>query len=196
MSKNCISITDWTAVAQNTIAKSGELDISDAVMAILHIQAFLDTATAHTGTRFIVQTSGAATGNEDWQNTTTFVELIGTANIEPITNNPLSAAATTITCASTTGYTTLGAWRAIEDATLANSELILETAYVTDTSITILDGTTNEHAQNTNMYSVAMGKDILLLGEAYRVRLVVDNTYSSAGSTLNYKVRATKVTVT
>ena len=196
ISKSTISVTDWTAIAQNAIGKSAEIDLSDVYEATLHIQAFLDTATAHTGTRFLLQISGAATGNEDWQDRTQFVELIGTANPEPITNNPLAALATTITCVSTTGYTVEGEWRAIKDGTLVNSELIFQTAYSATPDITILDGTTNSHVQTTPMYNIAFTKDILIPPSAYRARLVVDNTYSGAGgSTLNYKVRLTKVTV-
>jgi len=44
------------------------------------------------------------------------------------------------------------------------------------------------------MYSVAMVKDILLPIGIYRARLLINNTYSVAGSTLNYKVRAVNVT--
>jgi hypothetical protein len=194
ITKSSIGVTDWTAVAQNVIGESAEIDLSDVYEALIHIHAFLDTETPHTGTKFIVQISGSATGDEDWEDFAEFVELIGTANTEPITNNPLTAGSTTITCASTTGYVVEGEWRAIKDGTLANSELILQTAYSATPDITILDGTTNEHAQTTAMYNIAFTKNILLPSSAYRARVVVDNTYDNDGSTLNYKVRLTKVT--
>lgn len=194
ITKSVDNIQDWTAVAQNTIAESATYDCSLIYEATLHIQAFLDTATAHTGTRFIVQISGANSGDEDWQNFTEFTALVGTANIEAITNNPLSAASTTITCASTTGYTVEGEWRAIEDGTLVNSELVLQKGYSSNTNITIVNGTTNEHAQSVNMYSIAMTQNILIPAGVRRVRVLVDNTYDADGSTLNYKARITKIT--
>lgn len=194
LTKTCTNVTDWTAVAQNTIGESAAIDLSAAYEAIIHIQAFLDNVTAHTGTKFTVQISGETSGNEDWQDLVSFVELIGTANTEPITNNPLAAGSTTITCASTTGYTVEGEWRAIEESPLANSELIFQTAYSATPNITILDGTTNSHVQTTAMFNIAFTKNILLPSSAYRARVIVDNTYDLDGATFVYKVRLTKVT--
>jgi hypothetical protein len=192
------SITDWTAVAQNAVGESGTLDTSGHYATELYIQAFLDTTTAHTGTEFIIQVSSNTSGDEDWHDLTKFVELIGTANSENISDNPLSAGSTTITVADTGGnYETppMGRWLAIEDGTLVNSELILNTGFTADTSITILDGTTNEHAQNTTMYDIAFSKGGIIIPAANnRARLVVNNTYDVDGSTLNYRVRVTKLT--
>jgi hypothetical protein len=189
---NCEALTDWTAVAQNAIGESGTLDCSDNVKTLLHIQSFLDTETAHTGTRFLIQVSSALSGDEDWQDYTEFVGLIGTANKEDMTGNPTAAGATTITVASTTGYTA-GAWRAIKDATLVNSELVFQTGLTTNTNITVLDGTTNEHANTSDLYNIALTQVVLLDSTVNRVRVIVDNTYDSDGSTLNYKIRASKV---
>jgi hypothetical protein len=184
-------ITDWTAVAQNVAAISSVLSCSAHESSMLHIQSFLDSTTAHTGTRFVIQTSSNTSGDEDWADYTEFVGLIGTADSEAITNNPLNAASTTITCASTTGYTA-GAWRAIEDATLVNSELIWQKGLTANTNITILDGTTNSHVQNTVMYNIALSQVVMLARPVQRVRLVVDNTYTAAGSSVNYKIRISK----
>jgi len=192
ITKNIASIQDWTAVAQNTIAKSAECDLSDCHAAILHIQAALDTTTAHTGTRFITQISASESGDEDWQDLNEFVALIGTAKTDLIEDDPLSAGSTTITL-TTHSLTTLGKWLLIEDGTLANSELVFESAQSTN-SITILDGTTNEHAVNTAIFDVAMVQNISLPKSANRVRLLVDNTYDADGSSLNYKARISKVT--
>lgn len=185
-------ITDWTAVAQKAVGESGVIDIIDG--RVIAIQAFLDTQTAHTGTEFIIQISKKSSGDEDWEDYQSFIALVGTANSENITNNPLAAGSTTITCASTTGYVTddvLLPWRAIEDATLANSELIKQTGYTTNTSITILDGTTNAHVQNTTMYNMAISELIdIAPGTGRRARIIVNNNYDSNGSTLNYRILA------
>ena len=188
--KSVAQVSDWTAVAQNTIVKSAILDTSLNVAHHLNIQAFLDTETAHGGTRFVVQVSSSTSGNEDWVDYTEFIGLIGTANTEAITNNPATGGTTILTVVSTVGYTTFGLWRAIEDSTLINSELIYQTAYSNNASITILDGITNQHAQTTPMYNLAFTQVVLLTPSVNRVRLVVDNTYSAAGSTLNFKLRA------
>lgn len=186
------AITDWTAVAQNVVGESGILNCAGHYGSELHIQAFLDTTTAHTGTRFIIQVSANTSGDEDWQDLTEFVALIGTAATDLIEDNPLVATSTAI---ALTGHalTVLAKWLAIEDGTLVNSELIFEVSE-TANEVVILDGTTNEHAQTTAIFNVAMVKVITLPFATNRVRVVVDNTYDNNGSTLNYKVRATKVT--
>ena len=189
-----VQLIDWTAVAQNTIVQTSVHSFTAKLQAGVHIQAFLDTETAHTGTRFIIMVSSAASGDEDWAEYCEFHALVGTANAEPITNNPLVATSTTITCASTTGYTTEGEWRAIKDGTLINSELIYQIAYSATPDITILDGTANEHAQTTPMYNIAFSKTIHIPMEVYRLKVVVDNTVDDDGSTLNYKVRIIDVT--
>lgn len=197
LTKSTASIIDWTAVAQAAVGESSEADISGCYDALLHIQAFLDTETAHTGTEFIVQVSCASSGDEDWQDHCRFVDLIGTANTENLTNNPAAVGTTVFTCASTTGFTVADApapWRAIKDSTLANSELFLQTAVTTNTNVTAKDGSTNSHVQNTPMYNMAFSRTVQLPFSASRARLVVNNNYDSNGSTLNYKVGLTKVT--
>lgn len=186
------AVTDWTAVAQNTVGESGTLDCSGHYATALNIQAALDSTTAHTGTKFIVQVSANTTGDEDWHDYTEFTALVGTAATDLIEDNPLAAGSTAIALTSH-GYTTLGIWLLIEDGTLANSELVFESAQTTN-EVTILDGTTNAHAQNTAMYNVAISEIIVLDASVNRARVIIDNTYDADGSTLNYKVRATKVT--
>ena len=186
-------IEDWVAVAQNTLVKSSEYDLSDAYMAVMHIQAALDTnAVAHTGTRFIVQTSATDEGDEDWMDATEFVALIGTAATDAIEDNPLAAGSTDIKLTGH-GYTTEGAWLLIEDATLVNSELV-RVASQTANEVVAIDGTTNAHVLNTAMFNVAMVQSISLPKTAERVRILVDNTYDDNGSTLNYRARVNKVT--
>ena len=192
------SVDDWNACAQNTVEESSVITADDDYGTMLSIQAFLDSTTAHTGTKFQIQISSADSGDEDWHDLPggTFVELVGTANSENITDNPLAASSTTITVADTGGnYETppMGRWLAIEDSTLANSELILNTGYTTDTNITIIDGTANEHAQNTTMYDIAFSKSMYVPAGANRIRVIVNNTYDVDGSTLNYRIRKVEI---
>ena len=188
------SIQDWTAVAQNAVAVSAVEDVSPNYGSMLYIQAFLDTTTAHTGTKFVVQASNADSGDEDWYDFgAEFVELVGTAATDLIEDNPLAASSTQI---ALTGHalTVLGKWLAIEDGTLINSELVLEKSQ-TANEVVILDGTTNAHALNTAIFNVAMTKSIFIPPEVARVRVVVVNSYSAAGSSVNYKVGISETTV-
>lgn len=183
-------INDWTAVAQNVQTDSAVLDCSLMAALTLHLQMFLDSETAHLGTQFEVWTSAATSGDEDWNLLTAFVSLIGTANSEAITNNPLAAGATTITCASTTGYTANGL-RAIKNGTIANSEIVMQTGLTTNTNITIKNGVTNQHAQNTVMYNIADTNTIVIPATVNRVKVTCNNQYSPSGSTCVFKVRYT-----
>jgi hypothetical protein len=188
-------ITDWTAVAQNTIVHSDILDISDDLEAGLILQAFLDTETAHTGTRIIVEISHNDTGDEDWAEIpgTDKVILIGTANEELIDDNPLTVGSITILMSSTTGYEVEGLWRGIKDGAIADSEVVRQSAVDANVDIDILDGTTNEHANTVNIYSIAMSELIAHLSSyVRRVRLIVDNTYDDNGSTLVYRLMITR----
>jgi len=184
--KEAESLQDWTAVAQNTIVKSAEYDLTGVKSAILHIQASLDTTTAHTGTKFITQISGAESGDEDWQDYNEFVALIGEAATDLIEDDPLAAGSTVIALTGHTSFVVLGRWRYIKDATLANSELVRQSETDTD-DINILDGTTNAHVVTTPMWNTAMVQNVSISKAAKRLRLIVDNSYDADGSTLVYK---------
>lgn len=194
-------IQDWNAVAQNTAEESAEADVSAVYVSALVIQAGLDTTTAHTGTEFIVMVNPHGSDNEDWAVWRKFVDLIGTALTEPISNNPLAAGVVTCTVADTAGFETYGSeideipgWRLIEDSSLANSELIYQTLFVTDTSITWLGVSKNAHVQNTPLYNIAFSRTIELPMWAQRAKVIVNNHYDVDGSTLNYRVLSGEVT--
>jgi hypothetical protein len=186
-------VTDWTAVAQNTVVHSDELALTDDLSAILLLQAFLDTTTAHTGTEIITEISWNTSGDEDWTELTKRVILIGTAATDLIEDNPLAASSTAI---ALTGHalTVLSKLLAIEDGTLANSEIVREKSQ-TANEVVILDGTTNAHVQNTAIFNVAISENIASLEAAIRrVRIVVNNAYDPDGSTLNYRLMVSRAT--
>jgi hypothetical protein len=190
-------IDDWSAVAAQATDESTVIDIDDNYATAIHIQAFLDSTTAHEGTEFVIQVSGLPSGDEDWSDLTKFTALVGTANSENQTEDPLAVGQTTINCADTGGgYETepMGKWIAIEDSTLINSELMWLTGFVADTSITVLDGTTNAHALNTTMYDIAVSKTIAIpFGAGERARVICNNGKDMDGtaSSLNWKVGKT-----
>jgi len=186
-------LDDWTPVAQNTIVEGSEDDFSNNLETTMIIYAALDTTTAHTGTRFIIQIAGKATGNEDWADYLELpIGLIGTAVTDLIEDNPLAATSTAI---ALTGHalTTEGVWLFIEDSTLVNSELIFLKSQ-TANEIVALDGTTNEHAQNTPIFNVVMIETLYIPASIGRIRVIVDNTYDADGSTLNFKITVNEAT--
>ena len=190
--KTALAAQDWTAVAQNTLVKSAEADLLNVYSSTMNIQAALDTTTAHTGSRFIVQISGSESGNEDWQDLTDFVALIGTAKTDLIEDNPLAAGSTDIKLTAHL-LTVEGILLFIEDGTLANSEIVRE-ASQTANEVVILDGTGNAHVLNTAIFNIAMTQNVSLPSTAIRARLIVDNTYDDNGSTLDYRMTVSEVT--
>lgn len=186
------AITDWTEASRNEIIESGTLDCSGHAATLLHIQAALETTTAHTGTRFMVQVSSNTSGDEDWQDYTEFIGLIGTAVEDDIENNPLAAGATSITLTAHT-YTVLAKWLFIEDVFLTNSELVFVVSQ-TANAVVILDGVTNEHQNTAKIYNVALSQVVLIDPSVNRVRVLVDNSYDNDGSAIYFKIRASKAT--
>lgn len=185
-------LDDWTAVAQNVIVEGTEDDFSNNLESTIIIQAVLDTTTAHTGTRFVVQIAGASSGNEDWVDYFEIVGLIDTAATDLIEDNPLAAAATTITL---TGHalTTEGVWLFIEDGILLDSEIVFLKSQSAN-QLVLLDGTANEHALNTAIFDVVMTQAIQIPMSVGRIRVVVDNTFDADGSSMNFKVTVSEAT--
>ena len=197
LTKSTAAIDEWAETAQNAVREGATTDVSGCYAATLHIEMALTSATAHTGTKIEIQLSSNTTGDEDWTTLTSFIGPTGTPNVEPQTENPLAAGQTTINCASTTGLydDDQTRWIFIEDtAAVANSEMVYLVSHVSDTSVTIQDGTTNEHAQNENMWDIAEKYTVSLPMTANRVRVIYDNTYDSNGATCHTKTRITKVT--
>jgi hypothetical protein len=184
LTKSVAALDEWQAVAASTVVEGATVDVSACYQSVLTIFAAIVTAaTVANGADIRVQISANTTGDEDWFD---FVNFIGptaaasASNSEAITDNPLHAGDTTILCASTTGYalpsaSTDNGLRYIKDATIANSEVILQTAMTTNTSIGILDGVTNQHAQNTLMWNIVAAYTCQLPDSAVRARIVYNN---------------------
>lgn len=192
-SKSVAVVDAWAAVAQNAIREGAIVDLESDQNAILHIDCALTAAVSHTGTEIIVQVSSSATDDEFWSNLTPVIGPLGTPNTENITNDPLAAGSTTITCASTIGYTTKAEWRFIKDVTIANSELIMQTDVSANVNISILDGTKRAHVLNTPMWSIADTLLVQLPAEARRARVIYNNTYDSDGASIATRCRAVTI---
>ena len=192
--KTVAAVDEWANVAQNAVREGAVVDVSGLDGAILHIDIALTAAVAHTGSAIIVQISSNTSGDEDWTELTRFIGPTGTPNTENITNNPLTATSTTATVANTTGYVADETrFIYIKDGTIANSELVLLISAVTDTSVTWMDGTTNEHAQTTPFWNIAKTYPITIPWETNRVRVIIDNTFDPDGAAVDTKTRISKV---
>lgn len=100
-------------------------------------------ATANTNPgRFFVQTSGSASGNEDWATTYEFDATISTASTAAMTaTEPIGE--TVLAVAATTGFAAFDKLYIQDSGTLADSEWGLCQEIVTSTSINLVDGLTN-----------------------------------------------------
>lgn len=187
------TIDEWAEVAQNAVREGATKDVSGAYDVILHISVALSTETAHTGTKIEVQISVNSSGDEDWTTLTSFIGPIGTANSE-VTSASEAAGQTVIECASTTGYDADETrWIFFEHTTPANSEFALLVSHVSNTSVTLQDGITNDQTAGT-MFNIAQNYVVQLPFSANRVRIIYDNTFDVDGSTVHTLARLSKVT--
>ncbi len=191
--KSVAAVDEWAEVAQNAVREGATTDVSGAYDVILHISVALSNETAHTGSKIDVQISGNTSGDEDWTTLMSFIGPTGTANSE-VTSGTETAGATVIECASTTGYVADETrWIFFEHTTPANSELALLVSAVTNTSVTLQDGITNDQTAGT-MFNIAQNYVVNLPFSANRVRVIYDNTFDVDGATIFTLARLSKVT--
>ena len=195
LTKSVASVDACQEIAQNTVVEGTTVDVSGCYSAALHIDFAQTNMAGHTGTKIRVQVSSNTSGDEDWHDLAEVIPAYGTTTEEVITNDPLAAEGTSITCASTTGYAK-GAWIFLEDvSTFANSEWCFVTVVTTNTSLTILDGVTRQHAKDSICNSVASRLPPIDIPDwAQRVRVIYDNTYDSDGATVAVRCRISKLT--
>ncbi len=111
-------------------------------------------ATANTNPgRFLVQTSAAASGNEDWGTVYEFDATISTADTEDMIATEASGE-TVLAVAATAGFASYDNLY-IQHSTLANSEWGLCQEIVSDTSINLVDGLTNGQTSSSDIWNDA-----------------------------------------
>ena len=191
--KSYTTVDAWTAIAQNAILEGATMDLSAVQRVVLHIDCVLTAAVAHTGTEIIMQTSSSDVDDEFWSDFTKVIGPLGTPNTENATNNPMAVDETVITMASTTGYATKAEWRFIKDATIANSELVLQTDVSANVNMTVLNGVKRSHVQNTPMWNIAETIEVELPLETPRARVIYNNTYDADGASITIRCRATAI---
>jgi len=194
VTKSTAAVDEWAEVAQNAVREGATTDVSGAYDAMLHISVALSTETAHTGSKIEVQISSNTSGDEDWTTLVSFIGPTGTANTEAPSGSE-AAGQTVIEVASTTGYVADETrWIFMEDDTVANSEMMLLVSAVTNTSVTVQDGTTNAHDGSDAMFNIADTYTVELPTSANRVRIIYDNTFDVDGSTIHTLARVSTIT--
>jgi len=143
-------LDEWALTANAAVRLGTELDVSTAYEVTLAIKAVLGEAVASTGQpEIIIQSTGEASpAKDDWVNELRLVGPVGT----PVTPLALDATEpadeTVIACTNpeTAGIDNDGKFKFIKNTTVANSEVVFQTANSGDAgdTITILDGLANE----------------------------------------------------
>ena len=131
------------AVTHPATVVGSALDVSTKLgltLALFHASV---EAVANTNPgKFLVQLSGAASGNEDWVTVYTFDATISTADTEAMTaTEPIGETALAVT--STAGFVANDLLYIQDTGTLANSEWGRCREIVTNTTINLVDGLTN-----------------------------------------------------
>jgi len=195
--KTAAVLTDWTLTAANSVGESTELDVSGMFSLKLHIQHALTThAVENADGAFLVQfASETGTSNEDWQ--TAFVIPMVTGTPDTATLGTEAAGQTVLEVASTTGrYTDDDVqFMFIQDNTLASSEMVVVVSAVSNTSVTIQDGTTNAHTNADFIFDIADSRSYYVdVYQEDRLRVIIDNTRDSGGTTVTWRISYTAVT--
>lgn len=194
----------WTAVAMGAVGEGAIINTSTHYLTRLHIQAFLDTgaATAHTGTGVRIQlytgSNPASVSDEYWADHLAWDILVGTCNPEPQLHltDPAPIGTVLFPVTSTTGYVVADVampWIALQNATLANSELLQLRAITANQDLTVLDGTTRTHAKTTSIFgNIAYSQTIpIVTKDIMGLRILMNNNKDSNGAVINWRFCST-----
>ncbi len=149
------TLDEWALTANTAVRLGAELDVSSAYEVTLYVKAVLGEAVASTGQpELILQSTGKASpAKEDWNNELRLVGPIGTPVTPLAFNKTEPAGETVIACTNpaTANIDNNGKFKFIKNTTVANSEVVYQTANSGDAgdTITILDGLANEQTAAT-----------------------------------------------
>jgi len=184
----------WVLTANAAIRLGAELDVSSAYHCTLNIKAALGEAVASTGQpEIIIQTTGEGTpATDDWTNYARLIGPVGTP-VVPTLNATEPAAETSLATLNpaTQSIDNDGKFKFLRHTTIANSEVVFQTANSGDggDTITILDGLAHEQDTNTIVVDIddardeavrmwTIGVDCLSLS---RIRLIYNADYDTDG---------------
>ncbi len=200
VTKTSAVVDVWAEVAEDGIRKGAATTISTSAKTTVTVSVAATHADAGDGMYIIIQTSAKLTGDDDWTTISggKIKALVGTANLETITNNPADPAETVFTVADDAGYELAGmSYIFIEDLVdVTKSEIMQVISSVTDTSITVLDGSTNSHTNTSVLSNLAAKYTFSIPLTGRRVRVTYDNTFDDDGTAPTIHCHATVEEVT
>ena len=127
----------------NTVVGSAQDVTTKLAATIMLFHASVEAAANTNPGKFLIQVSGSASGNEDWVTVLVFDATISTADTEAMTATE-PAAETVLVVAATAGFVSNDIVYIQDTTTPADSEWGRCQEIVTDTSINLVDGLTNE----------------------------------------------------
>lgn len=131
------------AVTHPATVVGSALDVSTKLgLTLLLFHASVEAAANTNPGKFLVQISGAASGNEDWATVMEFDATISTADTEAMTaTEPIGE--TSLAVAATAGFVANDILYIQDAGVVADSEWARCREIVTDTTIDLVDGLTN-----------------------------------------------------
>lgn len=139
-----VSVLSHQAVTHPGTVKSAAIDVSTKISAMIHCFHASVEATINTNPgKFLIQVSAAASGDEDWITAYEVTATESTADDEPMTATE-PAGETILAVADTTGFVAGDILYIQDTGTLINSEWNRCQRIVTNTSINLIDGLTNQ----------------------------------------------------
>ena len=178
------------AVTHPATVVGSALDVSTKLgLTLLLFHASVEAAANTNPGKFLVQISGAASGNEDWQTITEFDATISTADTEAMTaTEPIGE--TALAVAATAGFVANDILYIQDAGTVADSEWARCREIVTDTTIDLVDGLTNAKDSSDVIWNDAdifsCSLDLTSVG---RVRVVFQHE-GAAGANCHIKAQA------
>jgi hypothetical protein len=120
---------EWTAIAAGAMAESAEIDLTNIMEAVLHVDVAISGTTAHLGTEVIVQVRKEVT-TEEWTTWSRYVVLSGLTAFHVHPNATANAGQKVIGVDNPVAGNLDHVNRKlfILDATVANSEIVYQTA--------------------------------------------------------------------
>lgn len=179
------------AVAHPATVVGSALDVSTKLgMTLVLFHAAVESAQENTNPgKFLVQTSGAASGNEDWATVMEFDATVSTADTEAMIATE-GAGETALAVAATAGFVANDILYIQDAGVAADSEWARCREIVTDTTIDLVDGLTNAKDASDVIWNDA---DIftcqLNLTSVGRVRVVFQHE-GAAGANCHIKAMA------
>lgn len=138
------SVLTHQAITHPDTVKGAAQNVAGKVSAtIMMFHASIEAAANTNPGQFLVQISGSSSGDEDWATIANFAATISTADTEAMTATE-PAAETVLAVASTTGFVANDVLYIQDTGTLADSEWARCQEIVSNTSINLIDGLTNQ----------------------------------------------------